>query len=690
MAQNAPPPRPFGDYDRYEVLGRGGFGVVYRARHRVLDRIVALKLLDPSATADPGFADRFRREAATAARLDHPNIVTIHNVGEVSGRLYIDMRYVPGETLSALISREAPMPLDRTIAILRQVADALDHAHAELVVHRDVKPANVLVEANGRASLADFGLARPAANSQAGATNTLPNIAGTLPYMAPEQFDDEVPGPPADRYALGVVAYQMLAGVLPFPGPTVGRLIRQVMGTPAPSLRGVRPDLPLAIDDAIQKMLAKEPTDRFSRARMLVDALESAIPKGLVVDASGGGTHRSVIEAVAAAPPGARIVVRPGTYAGPVVLSGTIGLVAEGPRDQVIIEGTGTCAVEVTGGRPKVSSLTLRVVEAGTGSVPALRISGGRPTIMNCNASSTMGHGIDVVGARANPSVTACVVHDCKEYGIWVREKARGTFERCEVDGDSSFGIAVSDRSDPVVRDCAFRVGGGLSGIMVHSQGKGTFERCEVDGGSFFGIVVRDRSDPVVRDCVFRVEATGISVGSQGKGTFERCEVAGNANAGITVSDGGDPVVRECTFRDGLPAGIFVHTQGKGTFERCEVVSNALAGIEVREGGDPVVRECTFRDGKASGILVHTQGKGTFERCEVVGNAYAGIEVRDGGDPAVRDCTFRANRNHGVIVRADALGTFRQCRLEGNTPADWLVEGGAGGTRRGNHPDAPR
>ncbi|MBU6290241.1 MAG: protein kinase, partial [Chloroflexi bacterium] len=472
MAQNAPPPRPFGDYDRYEVLGRGGFGVVYRARHRVLDRIVALKLLDPSATADPGFADRFRREAATAARLDHPNIVTIHNVGEVGGRLYIDMRYIPGETLSALIAREAPMPLDRTIAILRQVADALDHAHAELVVHRDVKPANVLVEANGRASLADFGLARPAANSQAGATNTLPNIAGTLPYMAPEQFDDEVPGPPADRYALGVVAYQMLAGVLPFPGPTVGRLIRQVMGTPAPSLRGVRPDLPVAIDDAVQKMLAKEPADRFSRARMLVDALEAAIPKGLVVDASGGGTHRSVIEAVSAAPPGARIIVRPGTYAGPVVLSGTIGLVADGPRDQVIIEGTGTCAVEVTAGRPKVSGLTLRVVAGGDedDSVPALRISGGRLTIVNCDVSSEMGDGIDVVGARANPSVTACVVHDCKEYGIWVRQKARGTFRRCEVVGNADHGIEVREGGDPVVRECAFRDGKG-TGILVHKQG---------------------------------------------------------------------------------------------------------------------------------------------------------------------------------------------------------------------------
>ena len=298
----------------------------------------------------------------------------------------------------------------------------------------------------------------------------------------------------------------------------------------------------------------------------------------LVVDASGRGTHRSVIEAVAVATPGARITVHPGTYAGPVVLKDDIGLVAEGPRDRVVIVGTGTCAVEVASGRSLVQGLTLRVVVDSDDdldfldSVPALRIAGGRPEIVDCDVSSAMGAGIAVRGADADPSVTGTVVHGCEEYGIWVYEQGKGTFERCGIVGNAYAGIAVKDGGDPVVRDCQVRDGKQV-GIYVHTQGKGT---------------------------------------------FERCEVVGNASAGIAVW--GDPVVRDCQVRDGRQEGIWVNPQGKGTFERCEVVGNALAGIVVRAGGDPVVRDCLVRSNRDGGVIVDAGASGTITGCTVGDN----------------------------------------------------------------------
>ncbi|MCX5986766.1 MAG: serine/threonine-protein kinase, partial [Chloroflexi bacterium] len=173
MAQANPPPRRFGDFEIIERLGRGGFGTVYKARDTTLGgRIVALKVLNADLADDPDWVRRFGREASIAANMDHPNIPVIYRFGEVRGRHYIAMRFVPGQTL-AEVSRDAgPMAVDRVVAILEPVAEALDYAHGQGVVHRDLKPGNILVEPGGRVALTDFGLARPVSVTGSGATVT--------------------------------------------------------------------------------------------------------------------------------------------------------------------------------------------------------------------------------------------------------------------------------------------------------------------------------------------------------------------------------------------------------------------------------------------------------------------------------------------------------------------------------------
>jgi len=280
-------PTRIGKYEIVEELGRGGFAVVYKARDVELDRVVALKVLYPHLTADPGFAARFRQEARAAARLRHPHIVTVHEAGEAGDQLYIAMEYLPGRTLQALLEAQGALPLERALPILEQVAEALDHAHAQGVVHRDVKPGNVMVEqaAEGssispsevRATLTDFGLVKALAASTA--LTSRGTLLGSPEYMAPEQADPERAGevgPAADRYALGVVAYQMLTGRVPFPGNTPATLYAHEH-KPVPPPRSLCSGLSESVEAALLRMLAKAPAERFSSAGAFVAQLREAL-----------------------------------------------------------------------------------------------------------------------------------------------------------------------------------------------------------------------------------------------------------------------------------------------------------------------------------------------------------------------------------------------------------------------------
>lgn len=274
-------PSRFGKYAIIEKIGEGGFGIVYKAKDATLDRIVALKVLKPMLLADPVFLERFRREAKTAAALEHPNIVTIYEVGEEQGMHYLAMRYLSGEPLDKLIAREGALPIDRALHIARQVADALDYAHARGMIHRDVKPSNIIIGENDTATLTDFGLVRSIEGSVL--TSSM-QMVGTAEYMAPEQLDTERAnevGPRTDLYALGIVVYQMLTGRVPFSGSTSAVIAAQLFKDPPPPTQ-FRPDLPRQMEAAILKMLAKHSAERFANGKEFIAALErtqeSAVP----------------------------------------------------------------------------------------------------------------------------------------------------------------------------------------------------------------------------------------------------------------------------------------------------------------------------------------------------------------------------------------------------------------------------
>src|SRR4051794_11304027 len=260
-------------YDLEGEIGRGGMSVVFRARDRRLNRPVAIKVLPPELAHDQAIRVRFTREAQTSAQLSHAHIVPIYDVGERDGIAWFVMALVTGGNLATHLMREPRQPVDEVRHILCEVADALAYAHLRGVIHRDIKPDNILLDGQtGRAMVTDFGIARAMeSNSRLTATG---NAVGTPQYMSPEQAmgDREIDGR-ADVYSLGVLGYQMLTGRVPFAaGNSMALLLKQVSERPRP-ISELRPDTPDALRDAIERAMMKAPEDRWSSAAAMRDAL---------------------------------------------------------------------------------------------------------------------------------------------------------------------------------------------------------------------------------------------------------------------------------------------------------------------------------------------------------------------------------------------------------------------------------
>jgi serine/threonine-protein kinase len=265
-------------YELEELVGTGGMSSVFRAHDTLLERKVALKVLHEQYTSDEDYVERFRREARAVAGLSHPNIVTVIDRGEQDGRQFIVFEYIDGESLKELVDRTGPLPVDQAVGLTLQIARALAFAHQQGLVHRDVKPQNVLLNDDGRAKVTDFGIAR-SLDVQHGMTQS-GTVMGTSDYIAPEQARGERVDEQTDIYSLGVVLYELLTGEVPFPGENFVAVAMRHINEPAPSARERRPDVSVRLDAAIRRAMAKEPDDRFGSMGEFVGELEAALDVG--------------------------------------------------------------------------------------------------------------------------------------------------------------------------------------------------------------------------------------------------------------------------------------------------------------------------------------------------------------------------------------------------------------------------
>ena len=277
-------PAQLGRYRLEREIGRGAMGVVYLGRDLAINRLVAIKAIPlASEFSDAELAEaraRFFREAETAGRLNHPNIVTIYDVGEERGLAYIAMEYLKGHHLSDYSATDKLLEPRKVLELARRTADALGFAHKQQVVHRDIKPANLMYDANSDTlKITDFGIARI---TDAGSTRT-GIVLGTPSFMSPEQLDGRTVTGHSDLFSLGVSLFQLLTGHLPFTADSMTGLMQQIAETPHPPVRAFRPDLPACVEDVVNRALAKNPEARFESGAQMAAALDDCkmrIPSG--------------------------------------------------------------------------------------------------------------------------------------------------------------------------------------------------------------------------------------------------------------------------------------------------------------------------------------------------------------------------------------------------------------------------
>jgi serine/threonine-protein kinase len=386
-------------YVLLDEVGRGGMGIVFRARETALDREVALKVLAFDPLMAPQAFQRFEREARLAAKLDHPHIVPIFAVGHLADVAYYTMRYVAGGSLEGELGAGRAMAPDRALALLRQVGAALDYAHARGVVHRDIKPANVLLADAGHALVADFGIARAVQPGEGGAGTTSSGVVGSPAYMAPEQWRAEAVDGRADQYALAIVAFEMLTGERPFRGAGVQDLLKMHLLEEPPDLTAKRPDLPAGVAAAIRRGMSKEPADRYGTASAFVDAVAA----GLAGRPVGRPAPARTTRGAALPPPQTARAAAASRPRVPWLLVGALAVLAAGVAVMVLARpgAEPTPAPVVAAPAPPVVTVPETVVVERQVAVPAA------PTVARATA-----RGVIAVGVRGG---AAAVLVDGKE-----------------------------------------------------------------------------------------------------------------------------------------------------------------------------------------------------------------------------------------------------------------------------------
>jgi len=582
------------------LIARGGMGVVYRALHLGLERPVALKVIARELADREGFRERFLRESRLAARLDHPSVVPIFDSREVDGELIVAMRLIKGGDLRALIDREGPLSPHRALNLLAQVADALDAAHAAGIVHRDVKPHNILVEGD-RAYLSDFGLAKAFDESgSAGGTS----VVGTAHYMSPEQWRGDSIGPAADVYSLGCVLYEAITGIAPF----------------ARAEADTEPEMPQGVEEAIRRATAKDPPDRFRSAGELVTAARpgqgSEVRPTAVL--SDDRSERSTVPNASQRWFGLR-----GRRAALWILSG-FAVIAIAITAAVLLllgsEGPSVSA-PIAIGRPPLriaaSSQAVWVTSGRDGTITRLDPETGKPL------GKPLHPGFGVAGIAIGGR------------WVWVTNPLRGTLLRLDPKtGRVLKTIDVGGHPGPIA------LGGGR--VWIADEGGRGITAVNSEGGRIY----RRGLPPQTTDLRLAFGARGLWASIAGTGSVRRIDPADfTTGAPILVGRGPAGLV----VADGL---VWVANSRSGTVSRVDPATRQLLGDPIEVGGHP-----GGIDAGTSAVWVANAADDTVTKIDFGSGEPDGDPIAVGPEPGAvavgGEAVWVANNGDGTVTRIE-------------------------------------
>lgn len=397
----------------------------------------------------------------------------------------------------------------------------------------------------------------------------------------------------------------------------------------------------------------------------------------IVVSQWGDGDYHTINEAIQNAPPGSRILVRPGHYHEGLAIDKPLAILGDGPIADIIVESTDSDCILMATDSALVRGLTLR----GRGSLVgnkffAVDIPQGQLVLEDCDITSDSLPCVGIHGFTSNPIIRRCQIHDSESVGVFVYEEGQGTVEDCNIFGHLQAGVAIVQESKPVIRKCRIH-SGQAEGIWVN-QALGIVEDCDIFGNAKAGVEIKEDSNPVIRKCKIHAQSTAaIVIHSNGQGTVEGCDIFANPDVGILILDGGNPTIRQCQIRDGESAGILILENGQGTVEDCHIFGNKESGVVIGGGSNPVIRLCRIYNGKGGGVLVGENGRGIVENCDIFGNANPGISIYEGGNPLIQGCQIHHGQEGGVFIHSNGEGTLEDCDIFSNPKAGVEIREGS-------------
>jgi parallel beta-helix repeat protein len=396
-------------------------------------------------------------------------------------------------------------------------------------------------------------------------------------------------------------------------------------------------------------------------------------PPTLIVDALHRGDHSSLTEALQAAKPGHRILVRPGLYREGITINMAVEIIGDGEPGEVVVEATGKDVILFGANMGRVVNLTLR--QMGGGDWYGVDISQGRLDLEGCDITSASLACVAIHGG-ADPRLRRNSIHDGKQVGVLVYESGLGTLEDNEIFGNNSPGVAIDAGSNPTLRRNRIH-NGKQYGVYVDENGLGTLEDNEIFSNRSAGVLIKSGGSPTLRrNRIYDGEQSGVFVFENGLGTLEDNEVFGNGYSGVAVKSGGNPTVRRNRVHSGKRNGIYVYDKGLGTFENNEIFGNGYSGVAIKSEGNPTLRRNRIYDSKQNGVRVSENGLGTFEDNEIYGHALAGVEIKSGGNPTLRRNRIYNCKQSGVLALEDGLGTLEDNEIFSNAHAGIQIKTG--------------